>query len=166
MCRRSIGDIMWSIEKLCPAAGEKGRAMKRLLYLLLAVVLIGVLLLSCSKLRQKTEPAASGDDPVSEVQQIEQETPAQTPDEQAAEIEALADRCRAACNAVDVEGILDCPHVWTDDEDALMRFATVGDNLGYSLGENPCFVNPTRGDYRVVDGSGFPDAHFELMGRY
>lgn len=82
--------------------------MKRLLYLLLAVVLIGVLLLSCSKLRQKTEPAASGDDPVGEVQQIEQETPAQTPDEQAAEIEALADRCRAACNAVDVEGILDC----------------------------------------------------------
>ena len=51
---------MWSIEKLCPAAGEKGRAMKRLLYLLLAVVLIGVLLLSCSKLRQKPEPAASG----------------------------------------------------------------------------------------------------------
>ena len=60
----------------------------------------------------------------------------------------------------------EAPHVWTSDEEALLRFATVGDNLGYSLGENPCFVNPTRGDYRVVNGSGFPDVRFELMGRY
>ena len=58
------------------------------------------------------------------------------------------------------------PQIWTDDEEAFLKFATVGDNLGFSLGENPCFVNPTRGDYRVIDCSGFPDCHFELIGRY
>ena len=58
------------------------------------------------------------------------------------------------------------PQIWTDDEEAFLKFATVGDNLGYTLGENPCFVNPTRGDYRVIDCSGFPDCHFELIGRY
>ena len=77
--------------------------MKRLLYLLLAVVLIAACLFSCSLLKQQSDPSSGEDDPVS---QIEQETPAQ--EEQIAEIEALGDRCCSACNAVDVDGILDC----------------------------------------------------------
>ena len=60
----------------------------------------------------------------------------------------------------------EAPQVWSDDEDALLRFATVGDNLGYSLEENPCFVNPTLGDYRLTDAPGFPDFQFEKIGRY
>ena len=60
----------------------------------------------------------------------------------------------------------EAPQVWTDDEDALMRFATVGDNLGYTLEENPCFVNPTRGDYRIRGDADFPDIRFEEIGRY
>ena len=39
-------------------------------------------------------------------------------------------------------------------------------NRCFSLDENPCFVNPTVGDYRVVEGSGAPDFRFELAGRY
>ncbi len=39
-------------------------------------------------------------------------------------------------------------------------------NRCFTLSENPCFVNPSAGDYRVVEGSGFQDIHFELMGRY
>ena len=79
--------------------------MKRLLYLVLAVVLIAACLLSCSLLRKQSDPSSDKDDPVA---QIEQDTAAQ--DEQIAEIEELGERCRAACNEVDVEGILDCIH--------------------------------------------------------
>ena len=32
--------------------------------------------------------------------------------------------------------------------------------------ENPCFVNPTLGDYRILDGADFPDIRFEDIGRY
>lgn len=45
-------------------------------------------------------------------------------------------------------------------------YCTVAGNVGYTLGENPIFVNPTLGDYRVRADSGFPDIHFELIGRY
>ena len=55
--------------------------MKRLLYLLLAVVLIAACLFSCSLLKKQSDPSSGEDDPVS---QIEQETPAQ--EEQIAEI--------------------------------------------------------------------------------
>ncbi|MBR7033632.1 MAG: S-layer homology domain-containing protein [Clostridia bacterium] len=45
-------------------------------------------------------------------------------------------------------------------------YCSVGDNAAYAYSENPIFVNPTRGDYRIRDGVDFPDYHFELMGRY
>ena len=45
-------------------------------------------------------------------------------------------------------------------------YCTVENNAGYAFGENPIFVNPTLGDYRVRADSGFPDFHFELIGRY
>ena len=65
-----------------------------------------------------------------------------------------------------INGTADAPHVWTDDENALMKFATVEDNVGFTLDENPFFVNPSRGDYRIKDGAGFPDIQFEKIGRY
>ncbi|MBR3416387.1 MAG: S-layer homology domain-containing protein [Clostridia bacterium] len=45
-------------------------------------------------------------------------------------------------------------------------YCTVDGNVGYSFGENPIFVNPTLGDYRIRDGVDFPDIHFEDIGRY
>ena len=39
-------------------------------------------------------------------------------------------------------------------------------NRCFKLSENPCFVNPSAGDYRIVEGCGFPDIRFENMGRY
>ena len=39
-------------------------------------------------------------------------------------------------------------------------------NRCFKLSENPCFVNPSAGDYRIVEGSGFPDIEFEKIGRY
>ena len=46
-------------------------------------------------------------------------------------------------------------------------YVTVEGNRGFTLSENPCFVNPTLGDYRIRDGvEGFPDIQFEKIGRY
>ncbi|MBR4661985.1 MAG: hypothetical protein IKO92_04565, partial [Clostridia bacterium] len=45
-------------------------------------------------------------------------------------------------------------------------YCDVGDNAAYTYGENPIFVNPTLGDYRIRDGVDFPDYHFEDIGRY
>ena len=39
-------------------------------------------------------------------------------------------------------------------------------NVDIPAGENPFFVNPTLGDYTVVDGADLMDNHFELIGRY
>ena len=53
-----------------------------------------------------------------------------------------------------------------DYSDALMKFGEYGNNAGYTLGENPLFVNPALGDYRIREGTGFPDIEFEQIGRY
>ena len=45
-------------------------------------------------------------------------------------------------------------------------YATAEGNAAYGLDENPVFVNPTLGDYRIRDGVDFPDFHFEKIGRY
>ncbi|MBQ6676682.1 MAG: S-layer homology domain-containing protein [Clostridia bacterium] len=45
-------------------------------------------------------------------------------------------------------------------------YATAEGNAAYGLDENPVFVNPTLGDYRIRDGVDFPDIHFEEIGRY
>ena len=46
------------------------------------------------------------------------------------------------------------------------RYSTIGDNIAYSFEDNPIFVNPTRGDYRIREGADFPDIEFEKIGRY
>ncbi|MBQ6677877.1 MAG: right-handed parallel beta-helix repeat-containing protein, partial [Clostridia bacterium] len=46
------------------------------------------------------------------------------------------------------------------------RYSTIEDNIAYDFGVNPFFVNPTRGDYRIKPDAGFPDIHFEDIGRY
>ena len=45
-------------------------------------------------------------------------------------------------------------------------YVSVEGSRGYTFGENPMFVNPTVGDYRVTDGADFPDVEFEKIGRY
>ena len=47
------------------------------------------------------------------------------------------------------------------------EYATFEGNRGYTFEENPMFVNPTVGDYRLRgDAVGFPDVEFEKIGRY
>ena len=46
------------------------------------------------------------------------------------------------------------------------KYVTVEGSRGFALDANPCFVNPTRGDYRIRVGADFPDIHFENIGRY
>ncbi len=45
-------------------------------------------------------------------------------------------------------------------------YATVEGNRACGLDENPIFVNPTLGDYRIREGVDFPDIEFEKIGRY
>ena len=45
-------------------------------------------------------------------------------------------------------------------------YCTIEGNNACSFAENPLFVNPTLGDYRIRDGAEFPDIHFEDIGRY
>ncbi len=46
------------------------------------------------------------------------------------------------------------------------KYSVIENNIGYTLKENPIFVNPAIGDYRIRDGAGFPDIEFEKIGRY
>ncbi|MBR6290477.1 MAG: S-layer homology domain-containing protein, partial [Clostridia bacterium] len=46
------------------------------------------------------------------------------------------------------------------------EYCVVEGNRVFRMDENPCFVNPAIGDYRIKEGSEFPDYHFEKMGRY
>ena len=45
-------------------------------------------------------------------------------------------------------------------------YCTVEGNAAFGKDENPIFVNPTIGDYRIRGGVDFPDIHFEEIGRY
>jgi hypothetical protein len=45
-------------------------------------------------------------------------------------------------------------------------YTTYENNAAFGPDENPVFVNPTLGDYRIRDGADFPDIHFEEIGRY
>ena len=60
-------------------------------------------------------------------------------------------------------GIGDRLQIGPTDE---LPFCDVGDNADYTFAENPVFVNPTLGDYRIREGSGYLDLGFEKMGRY
>ena len=46
------------------------------------------------------------------------------------------------------------------------KYSVIENNIGYTLKENPIFVNPTLGDYRIREGVDFPDIEFEKIGRY
>ncbi len=46
------------------------------------------------------------------------------------------------------------------------KYSVVEGNRCFTTDENPIFVNPTKGDYRIREGADFPDFHFELIGRY
>ena len=50
--------------------------------------------------------------------------------------------------------------------DLIKMFSVIEDNAAYAVTENPLFVNPTRGDYRIREGVDFPDIEFEKIGRY
>lgn len=52
------------------------------------------------------------------------------------------------------------------DEDDPVGYIIREGNVCYTLTENPCFVNPSAGDYRIVEGSGAPEIYFEKIGRY
>ena len=53
------------------------------------------------------------------------------------------------------------------DEEIVREYTPVTGQRGYYLTENPLFVDPTHGDYRLRDGAeGFPDIEFEKIGRY
>ena len=45
-------------------------------------------------------------------------------------------------------------------------YCTVEGNVAFGKDENPIFINPSIGDYRMRDGVDFPDIHFEDIGRY
>ena len=45
-------------------------------------------------------------------------------------------------------------------------YAAFERNRAFTLRENPVFVNPTKGDYRIRAGADFPDIRFEKIGRY
>ncbi|MBQ7474931.1 MAG: S-layer homology domain-containing protein, partial [Clostridia bacterium] len=53
-----------------------------------------------------------------------------------------------------------------DDVNDERDYGVVEGNVGVTYGENPIFVNPTRGDYRIREGADFPDIQFEKIGRY
>ena len=53
-----------------------------------------------------------------------------------------------------------------DYNEMIRRYSTIEDNVSYTSEENPLFVNPTIGDYRIRDGVDFPDIEFEKIGRY
>ncbi len=55
---------------------------------------------------------------------------------------------------------------WYTPNEKIKGFVVSEGNRSYPLTENPIFVNPTRGDYRIRDGVDFPDIHFEEIGRY
>ncbi|MBQ6677080.1 MAG: S-layer homology domain-containing protein [Clostridia bacterium] len=50
-------------------------------------------------------------------------------------------------------------------EDAAAPFVINEDNTFYTMNENPIFVNPSAGDYRIRPDAGPIDIPFELMGR-
>ena len=51
-------------------------------------------------------------------------------------------------------------------DETISKYSVIENNVGYTVEENPFFVNPAAGDYRLTEGAAFPDYHFELIGRY
>ncbi|MBQ3901542.1 MAG: hypothetical protein II736_07470, partial [Clostridia bacterium] len=51
-------------------------------------------------------------------------------------------------------------------DETLRKYSVIEDNLAYTPDENPLFVDPASGDYRIREGVDFPDIEFEKIGRY
>lgn len=51
-------------------------------------------------------------------------------------------------------------------EETAAQYCDITPDTGYTLNENPFFVNPSTGDYRMKDGAGFAEIPFDLIGRY
>lgn len=51
-------------------------------------------------------------------------------------------------------------------DETLRKYSVIEDNLAYTPDENPLFVDPSSGDYRIRDDVDFPDIEFEKIGRY
>ncbi|MBR4661202.1 MAG: S-layer homology domain-containing protein [Clostridia bacterium] len=51
-------------------------------------------------------------------------------------------------------------------EEIISKYSVIENNVGYTVEENPMFVNPTAGNYSLREGADFPDYHFEMIGRY
>ena len=47
-----------------------------------------------------------------------------------------------------------------------LTYSDITPDAGYTVAENPFFVNPSVGDYRIRAGAEFPDIQFEKIGRY
>ena len=50
--------------------------------------------------------------------------------------------------------------------DAWLEFSVNENNLEFEEGENPLFVNPTFGDYRIREDADFAEIPYEKIGRY
>ena len=51
-------------------------------------------------------------------------------------------------------------------DETISKYSVIRGNVGYKMTENPLFVDPAAGDYRLRDGVDFPDYHYEKIGRY
>ncbi|MBQ7474999.1 MAG: right-handed parallel beta-helix repeat-containing protein, partial [Clostridia bacterium] len=72
-------------------------------------------------------------------------------------------------SSVTITGNVDINHTGTYKDDYpenVRKYSIIENNAAYAADENPLFVNPSRGDYRVKDGAEFPDIQFEKIGRY
>ena len=50
--------------------------------------------------------------------------------------------------------------------ESALRYSDISGETAYTTDENPFFVNPTIGDYRLRDDAGFAEIPFETIGRY
>jgi len=53
-----------------------------------------------------------------------------------------------------------------DFPEEVIAVSTLKDNIDYKITENPIFVNPAIGDYRIRDDADFHKIPYEKIGRY
>ena len=51
-------------------------------------------------------------------------------------------------------------------DDVISDYVDLTGNRAYTVDENPVFINPTLGDYRLKDGADFTPIPLEKIGRY
>ncbi|MBR6915853.1 MAG: hypothetical protein IKN36_05800, partial [Clostridia bacterium] len=50
--------------------------------------------------------------------------------------------------------------------DQVLLYSDISNEKAYTVDENPFFINPTVGDYRMRGDADFENIPFELIGRY